>query len=80
MVIESASLWTPKTKLGIGCGFIIVAKIVKDLKEFKEVQRGFAGQDDKDIVSKANFDAQIAYLCPSDKIKIELQIAFLKNS
>ncbi len=104
-----------------GYGFAIpvniVAKIVKDLVEFKEVQRGFTGLDvkdidaptasrlnitnnhgvivdhvladgpgdqagiqsgdiitkinDKDIDSKANFDEQIAYLRPADKVKIE---------
>jgi len=104
-----------------GYGFAIpvniVAKIVKDLVEFKEVQRGFTGLDvkdidastagrlnltnnhgvwvdhvlaegpgdqagiqsgdivlkinDKDIDSKANFDEQIAYLRPNDKVKIE---------
>ncbi|MDZ4666462.1 MAG: trypsin-like peptidase domain-containing protein [bacterium] len=103
-----------------GYGFAIpvniVAKIVKDLVEFKEVQRGFAGIDikdvdaataqrlklndnhgvlvdfvlaegpgeqagirsgdlilklnDKDIDSKANFDEQIAYHRPEDKIKV----------
>lgn len=108
-----------------GYGFAIpvniVAKIVKDLVEFKEVQRGFTGMDvkdidaatagrlnitdnhgvlvdhilpdgpgdqagmqsgdviikinDKNIDSKANFDEQIAYLRPGDKIKIE----YLRN-
>ncbi len=108
-----------------GYGFAIpvniVAKIIKDLVEFKEVQRGFTGLDvkdidaptatrlnitnnhgvlvdhvlaegpgdqagmqsgdiiikinDKDIDSKANFDEQIAYLRPGDKIKIE----YLRN-
>lgn len=103
-----------------GYGFAIpvniVAKIVKDLVEYKEVQRGFTGIDikdidantaqrlnlnnnhgvivefvlpegpaeqagirsgdvilkinDRDIDSKANFDEQIAYLRPGDKIKI----------
>jgi len=108
-----------------GYGFAIpvniVAKIVKDLIEFKEVQRGFTGLDvkdidaptaarlnitnnhgvvvdhvlaegpgdqagiqsgdiiikinDKDIDSKANFDEQIAYLRPGDKVKID----YLRN-
>jgi Do/DeqQ family serine protease len=103
-----------------GYGFAIpvniVAKIVKDLVEFKEVQRGFTGMDvkdvdaanaarlklkdnhgvlvdkmlpegpaelagirvgdlilkinDKNIDSKANFDEQIAYLRPNDKVAI----------
>jgi S1-C subfamily serine protease len=78
-----------------GYGFAIpvniVAKIVKDLVEYKEVQRGFTGIDikegpaeqsgirsgdvvlkinDKDIDSKANFDEQIAYHRPGDKIKV----------
>ncbi len=103
-----------------GYGFAIpvniVAKIVKDLVDFKEVQRGFTGLDVKDIDapmaqtlkinnnhgvyvdyilpegpaeqvglrqgdvivkinendidSKANFDEQIAFLRPGDKIKI----------
>ncbi|MBC7383607.1 MAG: trypsin-like peptidase domain-containing protein [Bacteroidia bacterium] len=103
-----------------GYGFAIpvniVAKIVKDLVEFNEVQRGFTGLNvkdidaglaqklkinnnhgvyidymlpegpaensglqqgdviikvnEKDIDSKANFDEQIAYLRPGDKVKI----------
>ena len=108
-----------------GYGFAIpvniVAKIIKDLIEFKEVQRGFAGMDVKDIDAamatklkinnshgvyvddvltegpadqsgirkgdvivsvnektidtKANFDEQIAYLRPGDKIRLK----YLRN-
>ncbi len=108
-----------------GYGFAIpvniVAKIVKDLIEYKEVQRGFTGMEvkdvdaasatrlkikdnhgvlvdkmlpegpaelagirqgdlvikinDKNIDSKANFDEQIAYLRPGDKIAV----AYLRN-
>lgn len=103
-----------------GYGFAIpvniVAKIVKDLVEFKEVQRGYTGLNvkdidavlaqklkisnrhgvyvdyilpegpaensgirqgdvvikvnDRDIDSKANFDEQIAFLRPGDKVKV----------
>ncbi len=103
-----------------GYGFAIpvniVAKIVKDLVDFKEVQRGYTGINvrdidaplaqklkisnshgvfvdyilpegpaensgirqgdvivkinDKDIDSKANFDEQIAFMRPGDKIKV----------
>lgn len=106
-----------------GYGFAIpvniVAKIVKDLVEYKEVQRGFTGMEvkdvdastaqrlkitnnhgvivdhlmaegpaensgirkgdlvlkvnGKDIDSKANFDEQIAYLRPGDKVKVGYQ-------
>ncbi|OYU96143.1 MAG: serine protease [Bacteroidetes bacterium B1(2017)] len=108
-----------------GYGFAIpvniVAKIVKDLVDYKEVQRGFTGMDvkdidaaiaqrmkitdnhgvyvdfvlpegpaeksgiragdllikinDKDIDSKSNYDEQIAYLRPGDKIKM----TYLRN-
>jgi Do/DeqQ family serine protease len=108
-----------------GYGFAIpvniVAKIIKDLIEFKEVQRGFTGMDVKDIDAamatklkinnshgvyvddvltegpadqsgirkgdvivsvnektidtKANFDEQVAYLRPGDKIRLK----YLRN-